>query len=630
MNHISNIFKCRLICLSILSLISISSLADAGGNKYYFQVNAYSKPTGTGKVYASTQYYPVADIKDAAYDDSISIYWSGTNKGQAATSKFHLYAKPNEGFVFKNWTHGKDIVSNMKHCSPSVRSTKKESTDPAVFDFLANFVEKGDIAVFSSNESAGDAIIDNPENKVGDQITMTAVSNIFIGVFMGWIKGSVDFENTDLDKLNYISKDQELTVTVTEENKGEYYAVFKSRDISKEGLYCMVRNKYSGNCFGLKGNKELTLSVDQRYFMNSVELVPEIKAHSLPATVIKIIGTYDGVGGLTEAEYQSQGYSSKDIGGSSSATSAPRFIKVEQYSTDSYLTYAEGSGYTGYWVDFHADSIKSREELIGEVYHPWTGNASEITNRHQWEILPLTEEYMDKYYFGAQPSAKTKKDGKYYTTMYTAFPYKCMDGVKAYIADKMMGQGRVHIKEIESGIVPANTAVLLECNGTDAKENRLIPLHYDVDPIEGDNLLKGEIWLNDESGNPDNYRTRFDSETMRVLSDKQAAFLNKNNNDTANGDTLLTYIANNTCYLDLSGEESTTSIYTWTTDDDDSTLLGDANGDKSVDISDVLLTVDEILGKRKGIFIFKNADMNFDNRIDISDVLLIVNLILGK
>ncbi len=625
----SNKLKDNLLRITILSAALLFTFHLSAYTTYWFQVDAHAKPTGTGKVYASEKYVNIDTITDDKKHEDTSILWSGQNRGAAATSIVHLYAQPNEGYVFKNWTHGGTEVSKMRHCAPSVRSTKQSFEDPHIDVFDANFVEKGSVAVYSSNEGAGDAIIDNPENKIGDVVTMTAISNNFIGEFKGWVKGKRDFANIDLDKLQYISQEENLTIEITKKNQGDYFAVFAAHDVANYGIYCMVRNKYSKHCVGLKGTKELTLSVDQRYFKNSIELVPEEVSHHLPATVIKITGTYNGVGDLTKAQYISQGFTSKDIKGTE-ASQAPRYIKVEQYSTDSYLTYAEGSGYTGYWVDFHADSIKSREELIGEVYHPWTGNASEITNRHQWQILPLTEEYMDKYYFGAQPSAKTKKDGKYYTTMYTAFPYKCMDGVKAYIADKMMGQGRVHIKEIESGIVPANTAVLLECNGTDAKENRLIPLHYDVDPIEGDNLLKGEIWLNDESGNPDNYRTRFDSETMRVLSDKQAAFLNKNNNDTANGDTLLTYIANNTCYLDLSGEESTTSIYTWTTDDDDSTLLGDANGDKSVDISDVLLTVDEILGKRKGVFIFKNADMNFDNRIDISDVLLIVNLILGK
>ncbi len=59
-------------------------------------------------------------------------------------------------------------------------------------------------------------------------------------------------------------------------------------------------------------------------------------------------------------------------------------------------------------------------------------------------------------------------------------------------------------------------------------------------------------------------------------------------------------------------------------------LLGDANGDGTVDISDVLLTVDYILGKPLTELIKENVNLNADETIDISDVLMIVDIILGK
>lgn len=612
---------------SIIAAMLLFCLHSHAYTEYWFEAYSHASPTGAGKVYSSQKYVNIDTIPNRLFNDSTSYLWSAQNRGQAATSVIHLYAKPSAGYVFKNWTHNGEELSKISHCAPSMRSAHQDWENPQIEHFYANFVPKGSVAVYSSNEGAGNVYIDEPENNIGDEVTLTAISNIFIGEFKGWVIGERDFENVDFNNLDYVSREEVFTFTITEENKGDYYAVFDSRDVKQKGMYCMVRNKKTHNCVGLKGTKELTLSADQRYFKNSIELVPYDKTHNLPATVIKIIGDYNGVGDLTSAEYISQGFSSKDIKGTETSK-APRFIKVEQYSTGNYLTYAEGSGYTGYWVDYFDNS--SSEELIGQVYHPWTGNANVISDAHQWELLPLREETMDEYYFGATPSTKTKKDGKYYTTMYTAFPYQCMDGVKAYYADRFAGQGRIHIKEIESGIVPAYTAVLLECNGLDAKENRLIPVLDDVAPLEDTNLLKGEIWLNDESGNPDNYRTRFDKETMRVLNDGQAAFMNRNNKDTANGDTLLTYIANNTCYIDLSNESQKSNLYTWTTEDDDSSLIGDANGDKVVDISDVLVTVDYILGKQVSIFFFKNADVNFSNGIDISDVLGIVDIILGK
>ena len=60
------------------------------------------------------------------------------------------------------------------------------------------------------------------------------------------------------------------------------------------------------------------------------------------------------------------------------------------------------------------------------------------------------------------------------------------------------------------------------------------------------------------------------------------------------------------------------------------TLLGDANNDGSVDISDVLMMVDFILGKNPEGFFRNNCDLDQSGQIDISDVLQVVDIILGK
>ena len=56
---------------------------------------------------------------------------------------------------------------------------------------------------------------------------------------------------------------------------------------------------------------------------------------------------------------------------------------------------------------------------------------------------------------------------------------------------------------------------------------------------------------------------------------------------------------------------------------------GDVNHDGSVDISDVLATVDYVLGRRPVSFFKDDADINGDDEINISDVLCIVDIILG-
>ena len=64
--------------------------------------------------------------------------------------------------------------------------------------------------------------------------------------------------------------------------------------------------------------------------------------------------------------------------------------------------------------------------------------------------------------------------------------------------------------------------------------------------------------------------------------------------------------------------------------DTDSNLLGDANGDGLVSISDVMVTVNVVLGNPFEVFFRRNADINFDNLISITDVMGIVGIIMGN
>ena len=54
-------------------------------------------------------------------------------------------------------------------------------------------------------------------------------------------------------------------------------------------------------------------------------------------------------------------------------------------------------------------------------------------------------------------------------------------------------------------------------------------------------------------------------------------------------------------------------------------LLGDVNGDLNVNIQDVILTVNIIIGASD---FMQAADVNSDGAIDVLDIVLIVNIIL--
>ncbi len=75
-----------------------------------------------------------------------------------------------------------------------------------------------------------------------------------------------------------------------------------------------------------------------------------------------------------------------------------------------------------------------------------------------------------------------------------------------------------------------------------------------------------------------------------------------------------------------SGEAPSLMIYGIST----GLVLGDANGDDSVDVSDVVSTVNKILAKPSNNFDEDAADVNGDGSIDVADVVATVNIILGR
>ncbi|MCQ2129659.1 MAG: Ig-like domain-containing protein [Bacteroidaceae bacterium] len=59
-------------------------------------------------------------------------------------------------------------------------------------------------------------------------------------------------------------------------------------------------------------------------------------------------------------------------------------------------------------------------------------------------------------------------------------------------------------------------------------------------------------------------------------------------------------------------------------------LLGDANADGVVDVSDITAIASFILGRQPAVFIKQNADANQDGYIDVSDITFVTSIILGS
>ena len=153
---------------------------------------------------------------------------------------------------------------------------------------------------------------------------------------------------------------------------------------------------------------------------------------------------------------------------------------------------------------------------MGTAHNEYDGTEAKFdfvnnnTNDQYWgPELPVTkdaamwilEEVNNTNYFGVKPSANMRgRDGKYYTTLYVDFPFKIVGDVKAYTiegvdAKNAQGYYFAKVKELaqKGDTVPAQTAVVLECNSTNPADNKLLPTG-DEKPKTSNNRLCGTFF----------------------------------------------------------------------------------------------------------------------------------------
>ena len=91
-----------------------------------------------------------------------------------------------------------------------------------------------------------------------------------------------------------------------------------------------------------------------------------------------------------------------------------------------------------------------------------------------------------------------------------------------------------------------------------------------------------------------------------------------------------THIIINDPYLFMFPIFDQTLVVRFQGDVEDAGMLGDMNNDKKVDVSDVSLLIDYVLGKSPGIASNAKLDCNEDGFVDVSDVSLVIDIVLGK
>ena len=484
-----------------------SGYAGTSRSVFYYSAEASLDPTGAGKVYVTTSSNAPSESSYQTPTHTITgsgngVTVLGTNYGP--TVNFNFYAHANDGYAFSYWRQegstARVSTNNPYAVSKEISSTS--SKNPTEVNYQAVFDKiTGVVKVKSADISRGSAIIDNPNNKIDDEVRLTAVPIEGKGiVLLGWKKEGSD--NYITDGNDYRIEGNNLIFKVTADNQGTYVAYFS--DEAHQSYY-RIRNK-NGKFLCLTGTTNASAHnatiqnrsrQDGYIFTNSLTLIDDnTAAQCNPGTVFKFTGTYDDNGNLISTTLSSQGVSLSSLAGGHTFT-------IEPYQGD-YRIYSTFKVAVSSSINIDVPSY-----LCGVATPTMMSTYSSDFNNDVWELFPLTENSTTEA-FGANAQQKYKQDDKYYTSMYAPFPYKLLDDVKAYYLP--LAEGVYHeetntivFAEVPSisnvVIVPANTPVILECtNYNGPSSNRLLPLTDDEEipalPYASLNLLKGYLDLN--------------------------------------------------------------------------------------------------------------------------------------
>ena len=478
-------------------------------NTYRYSVSVGK--TGSGTVYLSeTNLATNAEgiVDNVTYENSINgrSFSETVFLQNYAQKTLYVYAKPAQGYVFQNWTLTPTTNSSIadpsnNHTSVSLRSNISNNTGQR-YTITANFVlDNGMVKVVSANSNYGSVTINNINNVAGEVVTITAIPRITLqGVkFLYWTK-------TEEGGTEEIVQNSTAEMRVTATTVKTTYTAYFSDPVETKGVFCRIKNKATNRYLSVIGDQpasrqeEGTGSSSEVYFtLNSMSTVTSTAKTSDPSTIFFLSGEDDGHQGMTGLHLLAQGVNVHE----KIITSELGHMNLE-YTANGYKAYIVFSN------QGNSTRLYLRDDDSG-IRFKVNDDANAL-----WDIEIIDEDSMDEYYFGLAPKSYFTKmhngEQKYYTTLYTSFSYKLMDGVNAYYIDKdnveeNIRNGRVYLSEIPSGsTILGKRAVILECSTPgDAKANRLLPVSTDVDPDAAYWPLQGYIKLNGEAVYPSAY-----------------------------------------------------------------------------------------------------------------------------
>lgn len=526
----------RVLALFLMTLL-ISVNASALETKYY---KTTATATGGGTVYVSTDYV-----------EPTGSYEATSTTGTVKDSISFVFAKPDANKGFDHWevVSGPIDKANSKlNANPATivsAGTSTNENNPSEIKLNAVFVDAA-VSVASSDNVLGTVSIDKAANGDGTTVTLVAEpsNNTFkASTFVGWYVGD-DFK----------SKSPNYTLTIDANNHGVYTARFE-----RQAGYFRVKSMYNRYAYmvgdqATEANKEVDKWAGVK-FDGSIQMKPETELDEYDLSyIVKIDGISTADGGLKDLDVTSQGVSA-------------RKIISDKYPTAIVNAKQSGSNWTFYYNYAGSDRYLKDGYFYGYDYAIACGGASD----HLWTLEKV--ESIPVHF-------NLESNGYYYTTLYTAFPYKCESGINVFYV--VNNGGVASLTPVTSSIIPSNTGViLLNTNNV----GYITPVFSDSQPIAG-NLLKGVINLNGK-------QTEYDGTKMKVLGLDESNSINFVTSTDQ-------YLESNSAYLDLTnlpsgakgnGLVNTTGI---------GTIKSNSNAENTYDLSGRKISGQKL---KKGVYI---------------------------
>lgn len=593
-----------------------SSTPWCDSHVYVEAINSEDGTTGGGKVYVTGE----ASKQTVANCKTNKLY-AATLYNSHDSGKFpsdvYLAAQPDEGWEFEYWickkkdgTYSTDNATNVNtrldnplpsrqraavskrggnNTGASGESTTECTDTNAIWYAYFKRVETQMVKVQSESSSLGTATIDKIANNIDDVVTLTAwcgnsnnsprSENI---MFMGWY-----WLNEQTGEKELVSRDCSYTFTVTEENKGTYYASFESGyyfyRIRNDDThhYITAKAKYTGQPIASNLQNALRTQLTTNNDLSS--------SISDAGTMMRVYvsGTQERTGDeiwdiYVQDDNTNQYYDATPGTGI--------FLQIDHKTDNTYLI--KGHNNTFYVIEG------------GDNYLSASSDFNNIRPYGKWHLEGMDKDVTTKEnYFAVAPNEFVGPDaeGNYWTTLRVCFNMKyATDEITPYIITSVdEDQGTLELTEVTGGIIPATKCVLLKCKSTDVTRNVMVPTRDNTSFNTDGNLLISSKYYYPNQKVSEDVLLQGKSIKKAIIKDGNLAF----------GGDALTYVDGNRCYLELNDEVSKIPNVTL------AELLASGDTQRTYNITD-LRAVELVDHDRMLICKDNNGYANKDDRVD--------------